>query len=402
MSIRGHAWRVVGLLWVVALLNYLDRQLIFSVFPLVQAELELSSVQLGLLSTAFLWMYAFVSPLGGYLADRYGRRRIILLSLAVWSLVTFATGRARDYGELILARALMGVSEACYLPAGLALIADYHRTSSRSLATGLHQSGLYVGLILGGGGGGWLGQRYGWRSAFTILGFSGIVYTGVLLAGLHESEGWPATAKTASFAGRVTELVNLPCFVIMMVAMSMAAMAFWVVYTWLPLYLYERFHMSLMAAGFSATFYVQAASFAGVVLGGLLADRWKRIDVGGRLFTMVIGFLAACPGLFVVGRANNNNIVLLVIGLLAFGLGRGFNDANVMPVLCQITRTHLRATGYGMLNFGTCVFGGVMVAVAGAAKDSWGLGVAIQVSAVLLLLSGLTLLCMRTHLQPDS
>jgi MFS transporter, Spinster family, sphingosine-1-phosphate transporter len=400
MSIRGHAWLVVGLLWVVALLNYLDRQVIFSVFPLVRAELRLSSVQLGLLSTAFLWMYAFVSPLGGYLADRYGRRRIILLSLAVWSLVTFATGRARDFEELVVARALMGVSEACYLPAALALIADYHGKSSRSFATGLHQSGLYVGLILGGGGGGWLGERYGWRPAFTILGFIGIVYAAVLVVGLREAQGWRATAETAGFAGRVKELVKLPGFVIMMFAMSMAAMSYWVVYTWLPLYLHERFHMSLTAAGFAATFYVQAASFGGVVLGGLLADRWKRSHVGGRLFTIVIGLIAAGPSLFAVGRANS--FVLLFIGLLAFGLGRGFNDANVMPVLCQITRTQLRATGYGMLNCGACIVGGVMVAVAGAVKDSLGLGVAIQVSAVLLFLSGLTLLRMRPHLEPDS
>lgn len=400
MSIRGHAWLVVGLLWVVALLNYLDRQVIFSVFPLVQTELRLSSVQLGLLSTAFLWMYAFVSPLGGYLADRYGRRRIILLSLAVWSLVTFATGRARDFEELVVARAVMGVSEACYLPAALALIADYHGRSSRSLATGLHQSGLYVGLILGGGGGGWLGERYGWRPAFTILGFTGIVYAAALVAGLREAQGWRATAETAGFAGRVKELVKLPGFILMMFAMSMAAMSFWVVYTWLPLYLHEHFHMSLTAAGFAATFYVQAASFAGVVFGGLLADRWKRSHVGGRLFTMVIGFIAAGPSLFVVGGANS--LVLLVIGLLVFGLGRGFNDANVMPVLCQITRTQLRATGYGMLNCGACIVGGVMVAVAGAVKDSLGLGVAIQVSAVLLFLSGLTLLRLRSHLGPDS
>jgi MFS family permease len=399
MAIAGYRWLVVGLLWGVALLNYLDRQVIFSLFPLIRADLRLSSIELGFLSTAFLWTYAIVSPLGGFLADRYGRRRVILLSLAVWSLVTFATGQARNFGELVAIRALMGVSEACYLPAALALITEYHGGHTRSLATGLHQSGLYFGLILGGGGGGWLGEHYGWRSAFTILGFNGVVYAAVLIFGLKEQKRGQSSTEELGFRVLTKKLLNLPGFITMLLAMSMAAMAFWVVYTWLPSYLHERFQMSVTAAGFSATFYIQVASFVGVVLGGLLADQWRRSDVRGRLFTMVIGFVVAGPSLFVVGYANSH--ALLTAGLIVFGLGRGFNDANVMPVLCQITQPNLRATGYGILNFGTCVVGGVMVAAAGALKDRLGLGVALQVSAVLLFSSGLALLCMRAHLKPD-
>lgn len=400
MAIRGYPWLVVGLLWAVALLNYLDRQLIFSLFPLIREDLHLSNLELGFLSTAFLWTYAIVSPLGGFLADRYGRRRVILLSLAVWSLVTFATGQARNFGDLVTARAFMGVSEACYLPAALALITEYHEGRTRSLATGLHQSGLYFGLILGGGGGGWLGEHYGWRSAFTILGFSGVAYAAVLILGLKEHQGGQASPDEFGFVVLTKRLLHSPGFVTMVLAMSMAAMAFWVVYTWLPLYLHERFQMSVTAAGFSATFYIQAASFGGVVLGGLLADRWKGSNIRGRLFTMVIGFAAAGPGLFAVGSANSH--ALLLAGLIAFGIGRGFNDANVMPVLCQITQPNLRATGYGILNFGTCVVGGAMVAVAGAVKDSLGLGVSLQGSAVLLFFSALALLRMRAHLKPDS
>ncbi|HMX29887.1 MAG TPA: MFS transporter, partial [Blastocatellia bacterium] len=180
------AWVLVGLLWVVAMLNYLDRQAVFSMFPPLQQEFKVSSSQLGLLSTFFLWVYGAVSPLGGFLADRYSRKKIIILSLAVWSVVTWLTGHVGSFNQLLAARALMGLSEACYIPAALALIADRHGERTRSLATGLHQSGIYVGIILGGWFGGWLAQHYGWRSAFTVLGVAGIFYAPLLLFGIKE------------------------------------------------------------------------------------------------------------------------------------------------------------------------------------------------------------------------
>jgi len=142
MKKTHYAWALVALLWVVAMLNYLDRQVIFSLFPPLQKEFNVTAAQLGLLSTFFLWVYGIVSPLGGFLADRYSRKKIIILSLAVWSAVTWLTGHVTSFNQLLGARALMGVSEACYIPAALALIADHHGERTRSLATGLHQSGI--------------------------------------------------------------------------------------------------------------------------------------------------------------------------------------------------------------------------------------------------------------------
>jgi len=398
---RSYAWVLVGLLWVVAFLNYVDRQVIFSLFPPLRAEFQLSSVQLGLLSTAFLWVYAVLSPLGGFLADRFGRQRVILVSLAVWSAVTWVTGHARSFEQLLAARAAMGISEACYLPAALALIADHHTERTRSLATGIHLSGLYAGMALGGAAGARLGQQYGWRFVFTLLGAVGVVYAAVLVFGLKEGRAMRAPRRLTVGKPRLLrslgELLFLPGFLVLTAVGSMAAMAYWIVYTWLPLYLYEAFRMSLAEAGFSATFFIQTASMAGILFGGWMADRWSGNTRRGRLYTQVIGLLAAGPFLFLAGSTTSR--AFLVAGLIVFGIGRGFYDCNTMPVFCQIIRPGLRATGYGIFNFACCLVGGLMAAAAGALKDTAGLGGALRISAVVLVGAGLLLL--RSRLAPE-
>lgn len=393
MSGRRYAWVIVGLLWVVAFLNYIDRQVIFSLFPLVGKDFALTGAQLGLLSTVFLWVYGVASPFAGYLADRFGRVRVILVSLVIWSVVTWLTGHARSYGELIAARALMGLSEAFYLPAALALIADYHTEKSRSLATGLHQSGLYMGIVMGGVGGGWLGENFGWRSPFTLLGVAGVGYFAVLVWGLRRStppgSGGPPLNLTASLAS----LSRLQGFWRVTAAFSAVGLANWLVYTWLPLYLYERFRMSLTSAGFSATFYIQAASFAGIFVGGLAADYWGSRFVKGRIWVQCAGLAAAAVFLFLIGAADSR--ALLIIALLVFGLGRGIYDSNAMPVLCQIAPAQLRSTGYGIFNLVACVVGGIAAAGAGYLKSAIGLGVAFQAAAVILISAGAMLVSVR-------
>lgn len=393
MSRSGYAWLLVGLLWIVACLNYLDRQVIFALFPLLGEELHLSGAELGLLSTAFLWVYAFASPFGGYIADRFGRVRVVLTSLLVWSAVTWATGHARSYGELVAARALMGFSEAFYLPAALALIADHHSERTRATATGLHQSGLYAGIVLGGALGGWMGQRYGWRAPFTILGAFGIGYALVLTAGLRKASRAAPPCSKLELAASLRRLSLLAGFWRLTVAFTAVGLANWLVYTWLPLYLYERFRLTLGGAGFSATFYIQAASFAGILIGGMLGDWWSLRRVRGRVWVQAAGLAAAAPCLFLVGAVHS--FALLIVSLVIYGLGRGIYDSNTMPVLCQIAPDELRSTGYGIFNFCSCVVGGLAAALAGSLKSSLGLGVAFQAAALLLLASAWLLLTVR-------
>lgn len=393
---KCYTWIVVALLWVVALLNYVDRQVIFSVLPLVSSDLRVPESQLGLLSGAFLWIYGIVSPLAGFLADRFGRRRVILASLMIWSLVTYATGLARSFPEVLAARALMGVSEACYLPAGLALIASFHTSGTRSLATGLHLSGVYVGTVLGAAGGGWAGQHYGWRTPFAFLGLAGVAYCFVLLFCLREPRTPVASVsetRTVKLVASVRELLRLPGFLRMTAAFGGMSIANWLIYTWMPFYLYERFRLSLAEAGFQGAFYIQAASFAGILVGGWLADRWSRSDPRGRIFTQVAGLVGAAPFLFLA--ASTATQWILIAALIAYGVGRGFYDCNAMPVLCQFARPEQRSTGYGIFNLAGCLAGGTAAALAGLLKSAIGLDGAFRAAAVVVLACGLLLARLR-------
>jgi MFS family permease len=289
----------------------------------------------------------------------------------------------------------MGVSEAAYLPAGLAMIADYHSGSTRSRATGLHFSGGYLGIVLGGVVGGWIGEHYGWRRAFIVLGVIGIAYALFAAGVLRESPTPPeqkanhATIERAGVIASLRELCSTRAFSILTVVFGITSLANWLVYTWMPIYLYEHFHMSLLSAGFSATFYIQAGSIGGIVLGGMLADRWASRWPRGRLFTQAAGLALVGPFLCVVGMTASPG--LLFVALALFGIGRGAYDANCMPVLCQIVRPGLRATGYGFFNCVGTVAGGAIAAVAGAMKSSLGLGGIMEVVGVLLLVGAFLL-----------
>jgi predicted MFS family arabinose efflux permease len=251
-------------------------------------------------------------------------------------------------------------------------------------------------MILGGAGGGWAGERYGWRLPFLVLGVVGILYYGVVRLFFRKEDKaveHPNVGGIRNFSGAVRELFRLPGFSTMTAVFSAVAVANWLVYTWLPLYLYERFQMSLSTAGFTATVYIQSASFVGIVLGGWFADRWSAKTARGRIYTQIFGVLLASPFLFLLGYTNSR--LILVVALILFGAGRGFYDCNTMPVLCQVARDDLRSTGYGIFNFAGCLAGGIVALLAGALKSTLGLAGAFQIAGGTLCLSGLLLLRLR-------
>ena len=403
-SSKNYAWIIVALLWVVAFLNYFDRILITSMRDPIVAAFTINDAQYGLLTSVFLWSYGILSPLGGYFADKYGRKPVIVFSVLVWSIVTLWTGFAQTFGEMLAARLCMGISEACYIPAALALIADYHKGATRSLATGIHMSGLYAGLALGGLGG-YISEAWGWRFGFQVFGFFGVAYALILAFTLKKPvmKSQQAVAETEAKAAPVNilqsfKLFSIFSFRILMFYFCAYGIVNWLIYGWLPTFLKSHFNLDLGQAGISATGYVQIGSFAGVLFGGIVADRWHKINKRGRLYVIIIGFTIGAPFLFLMSYTYTFGVA--IAGMIVYGLARGFNDANLMPVLCQVIDERYIATGYGFLNFLSTIVGGVMVYAGGLLRDAnIGLSIIYGGSAILLLLAAWSLFLVKIKRQ---
>jgi len=369
-SILRRAWLIVALLVPVALLNYLDRQMLASMKFSVMGDITDigSEANWGRMLGQFKWVYAFLSPVGGYLADRFGRRFTICGSLFAWSAVTWWTGHVGSYSELLWARSLMGVSEAFYIPAALALIADYHTGPTRSRAVGLHQMGIYCGVIVGGFGG-YVADApsLGWRWAFDVCGVIGMLYAVPLAFLLRDVRRDDGTARTAaSPLASAKELLTNGAFILLVLYFTLPALAGWVVRDWMPAILKAEFNLGQGQAGVSATLFWQVAAIVGAIVGGWLADRWMQKSERGRIHVSALGMAMIIPAMFGVGYAPQTGLLwVAIVFLILFGLGWGFFDTNNMPILCQITRPELRATGYGIMN---------LVSISAGGLADWGFG----------------------------
>lgn len=353
-------WLIVALLFPVATLNYLDRQMLAAMKSSVMADIP--SIELesnwGFLLGSFKWVYAGLSPIGGYIADRFSRRWVIVLSLFVWSSVTWATGHVQTFEQLVATRALMGISEAFYIPAALAMVSDFHSSRTRSRAVGIHQMAIYVGVMIGGFSGYAADNpNLGWRWAFAAAGIVGVLYSIPLMFTLRDAPKQSSDVQDRpSPKAALSELLRNPSFILLVLYFTLPALAGWVVKDWMPAILKTQFGIGQGMAGVSATLYVNVAALFGVIVGGWLADRWMRKSMRGRIYVSAIGMLCIIPALFGVGNAGTLTIAIMF--LVLFGIGWGFFDCNNMPILCQIARPQLRATGYGIMNLVSISCGG--------------------------------------------
>ena len=353
-----YPWIVVGLLWGVALLNYMDRQMLSTMKDAMQVDIvELqSATNFGYLMAIFLWIYALMSPVSGVIADRMSRKWLIVGSLFVWSSVTYLMGIAETFNQIVFLRALMGVSEALYIPAGLSLIADYHTGKSRSLAVGIHMTGLYTGQAIGGFGA-TVADAFSWHTTFHWFGIIGIAYAVILMLFLHDKkteilpteklQANPQREKESVFTSLKSLLTNVAFWVILLY-FAAPSLPGWATKNWLPTLFAENLDLPMSQAGPISTITIAVSSFIGVLIGGPLSDKWVQKNLRGRVYTGAIGLGLTIPSLLLLGFGHN--LVAVVGAGLLFGIGYGIFDTNNMPILCQFVSHKQRATAYGVMN----------------------------------------------------
>ena len=388
---KFYPWLVVALLWVVALLNYMDRQMLST----MQAEMKVDIVELqqaeafGALMAVFLWVYGLVSPFAGIVADRISRKKLVVGSLFVWSLVTCLMGYASNFQQLYLLRALMGISEALYIPSALSLIADWHEGKSRSLAIGIHMTGLYVGQAVGGFGA-TVAAAFSWHATFQWFGIIGIVYSIVLLLLLHDkvventAASQTAPAKGGLFKG-LSVVLSTWAFWVILFYFAVPSLPGWATKNWLPTLFSENLGIPMSQAGPMSTITIAVSSLVGVIFGGILSDKWVQRNIRGRVYTSSIGLGMTIPALVLLGFGHS--LVAVVGAGLLFGVGYGMFDANNMPILCQIISAKYRATAYGVMNMVGVFAGAAVTHLLGKCTDGGNLGLGFAVLGCIVLVA---------------
>lgn len=384
ISCKAYPWIVVGLLWIVALLNYMDRQMLSTMRDAMQidiSELE-SAVNFGRLMAIFLWIYGLVSPFAGAIADRVSRKWLIIASLGVWSAVTTLMSFCTNYNEIFWLRALMGVSEALYIPAALSLIADYHTGKSRSFAIGIHMTGLYLGQAVGGFGA-TLAAAFSWQQTFHWFGIIGVAYAVLLMVLLYEKrdvaqENISATPeqKIPVLKGFGMIFSNMAFWVILFFFAS-TSLPGWATKNWLPTLFADSLNTPMSQAGPISTITIALSSFLGILAGGPLSDKWVKRNVKGRVYTSAIGLAMMIPALILLGLGKG--MFAAVAAGLFFGIGYGMFDTNNMPILCQFVPSKLRATAYGIMNMTGVMMGAVCTQILGKWAEDGNLGLAFAV-----------------------
>lgn len=398
-----YPWLVVALLWVVALLNYMDRQMLSTMQDAMKLDIvELQKAEaFGALMAVFLWIYGIVSPFAGVVADRVSRKKLVVGSLFVWSAVTYLMGYASDFTQLYWLRALMGVSEALYIPSALSLIADWHEGKSRSLAIGIHMTGLYVGQAVGGFGA-TIAATFSWHSTFYWFGIIGIAYSVVLALLLHDkpkaatlASPDPATlTKKESLWRGLSVVLSTWAFWVILIYFAVPSLPGWATKNWLPTLFADSLGLDMAQAGPMSTITIAASSFVGVLLGGVLSDKWVLRNIRGRIYTSAIGLGMTIPALVLLGFGHS---VVAVVGAgMLFGIGFGMFDANNMPILCQIISAKYRATAYGIMNMVGVFAGAAVTQLLGKWTDGGNLGMGFAVlGGIVIVALVLQLVCLR-------
>jgi sugar phosphate permease len=371
---------LVAWMWVAYFLNYCDRQAIFAMFPVLKKELSMTDAQLGLTGALFLWVYGIGCPIAGVLADRVSKRRLVIASLIVWSLVTIATGLSVSAAMLLAMRAAMGISEALFMPAAIALTSGSTPEKWRSRAVASLTTAQIAGVVGGAAFGGWMAEKGQWRTAFIVLGIVGLVYAipyAWYLARdfqqtVEEFHARKPSTHNDSVTGwqTVVGLFHVPTFGMLCMIFPLFVFGLWMIYSWLASYMQEKFSMTLSQAAWASTLYLQLATLIGLFVGGYVADRWRARYRSGRMLVLLVSLSACAPLLWCIGRVDDlSQLKLLLIG---YGFCSGWMIGNIFPAAFDVVSVSSRGAAVGILNlFGAALSGFAPLAV-GTWKESVG------------------------------
>jgi predicted MFS family arabinose efflux permease len=387
-------------MWVAYFLNYTDRQVVFSIFPVLKSELQFTDMQLGLTGSIFLWVYSLCSPIAGQIGDRYSKRSLVVISLVLWSLVTALTGVANSAGTLLFLRGLIGISESLFMPAALALTVSAHSPRTRSRALAVLATAQLAGVVMGGWFGGFMAENFQWRTAFYLLGFVGILYALPYRSFLSRtSENSAVETKRSTGGLAVATLVRIPSYLFICFVFAAFNFVLWLLYTWLPTFFFEKFSLSLADAGFTATVYLQSATFVGLLAGGTLADWLYTHTKAARFWIICFGLFLVAPCVHLIGYCDS--LALAKLAAVGCGLGCGFAIANLVASSYEVVPADTRASAAGCLNF-VAFIAGFAALLGGTLKQTVGIAGMMSYGALVCIAAALVLiLCIKFTFQKD-
>lgn len=380
-------WTIVALLSVAFVINYMDRQVVFAIFPLLRSEMGFSDTQLGLAGSLFTWTYSAAMPLAGRLADLYSKRNLVIASLLLWSCATVITGLSRNIHEFLLSRVLMGLSESLYVPAAMALITLAHSSSTRSRALAVHGMAQFTGITLGSWYGGWTGEHYGWRSGIVSLAVAGIVYSLVLAKALRPPASTPVKQEKAAAAP--TDLVRSVCFWTIGAAFFSFCAMLWMLYAWLPNFIYETYKLSLAESGLTATLFLQSSSAAGVLIGGYLGDSFAQRGPFGRFRVLAIGLFCCAP--FAFATYGVESLFLLKLSACGYGLFAGLFVSNIFASLYDVVSRRNYGLATGIINMIGGLGAGAAILFTGMLKQSFAISTLMSWGSILAMVMAVVL-----------
>jgi MFS transporter, Spinster family, sphingosine-1-phosphate transporter len=393
----GVIWGTVALLWITYLLNYVDRQVVFSMFPVLKTDLGFSDTQLGLIGSVFTWVYSLCMVLSGRAADLFRRDRLIIGSLLLWSVATLGTSASHSVSSFLSWRAVMGITESVYVPAALSLIASLHGPATRSRALGIHMTAQITGIAVGGWYGGWAADHIGWRSGFAVLAVVGIVYAVVLVLSFRaipetksDRESKPASAA---------QVFDSICYNGLLLAFFAYCVMLWMIYAWLPTFIYEHYHLSMTESGLTATIYLQGSTAIGVLTGAFVADRAVVRLRAARFYLVAGGVLLSAP--FAWLAFQSDSLAVLKLASVGFGFFGGWLMANIFAAAYDVIARENYGLGAGALNLCGGLAGGTAIFIAGYLKASVGIAPLMLAASAVSVASGILLIVITRFRFPD-